>query len=269
MGLFNQTLKEIRARLGHGSAKSFFQDLEKRGVECNYPYYMKLEKGDAFPSSGLVNQIAKALPELEAARLVKAYCADQFRDFQFLFEIESGEDSGGAGADSLAEVSQGQRELSVRQVSVLGTAAATYHIFLLCTLARRPLAIAELAEYFPKKVLESNLDLLLKEKILVQISSGIQAFSPDVIFPREKDAALSLVYKKFDQWDLEFGEQFELEELVSRMAIRRISFRYLGIIHKQLELLFDLVRASDEIETKHNSQIIQLQVQLKKGSLPG
>ncbi|WP_374074583.1 hypothetical protein [Bdellovibrio bacteriovorus] len=267
MNLVAKTLKEIRLRMQYESAKTFFGFLSERGLDCNYPYYMKIEKGDAFPSSSILNQIAKSLPESDGVLLVKAFCADQFKDFSYLFEVDQGASS--VISEESIEIHQGQRELSRRQVHILASGSSPYHVFLMCTLARRPLQVQELETFFPKKVLSSALEVLIKEKIVVQSAQGIQAFSPDVIFPKDTSEELGKYYEKLDQWDIEFGEQFDLQDVLSKMLIRRISFRYLSLIQKQLEMLFDLVRSSDEIDTRHNSQIIQLQVSLKKGALPG
>lgn len=269
MGLLHSTLKDIRSRLGYTSAKTFFKHLQSRGVECNYPYYMKIEGGDAFPSSALINQIAKALPGNDSVALVKAFCADQFADFKYLFEIDPPMRTD-ESLEAFKEVApQGRHELSMRQVSVIAKSMAHYHIFLLCTLARRSLKSAELQEYFAKKVLTNCLQDFLDEGIIVEIAEGYQAFSTDVMFPKDKTPALLEYYKSFDEWDVRFGEQFELTEVIGKMQIRRISFRYLGLIQKQLELLFETIRSSDETDLRHNSQVIQLQVNLKKGSIPG
>lgn len=269
MGHLNLTIKDIRLRLGYSSAKTFFKHLQTRGVECNYPYYMKIEGGDAFPSSALVNQIAKALPAADSVTLVKAFCADQFADFKYLFEIDPPMKDDDALEPFKELAPQGRHELSMRQVSVIAKSMAHYHIFLLCTLARRALKTAELQEYFSKKVLSTCLQDFLDEGIIVQTSEGYQAFSTDVMFPQEKTEALLNYYKSFDEWDNKFGEQFELTEVIGKMQIRRISFRYLGLIQKQLELLFETIRSSDETDLRHNSQVIQLQVNLKKGTIPG
>ncbi|MGE5085152.1 MAG: hypothetical protein ACM3MG_02560 [Bacillota bacterium] len=269
MGILHSTLKDIRSGLGYTSAKTFFKYLQSRGVECNYPYYMKIEGGNAFPSSALINQIAKALPGNESVTLIKVFCADQFADFKYLFEVDPPMKNDHS-ADTLNEVApQGRRELSMRQISVIAKSMAHYHTFLLCTLARRALKINELQEYFAKKILTNCLQDFLDEGLLVETTEGYRAFSTDVIFPTEKSPALLEYYKLFDEWDIRFGEQFELTEVIGKMQIRRISFRYLGLIQKQLELLFETIRSSDETDLRHNSQVIQLQVNLKKGTLPG
>lgn len=268
MSLVGEALKNIRQRLRYSSAKTFFAFLTERGLDCNYPYYMKIEKGDAFPSSAILNQMAKSLPENDGTLLVRAFCADQFKDFSYLFDVSEFSKSSSSDKES-ATVPQGQRELSRRQVHVLATQSSLYHVFLMCTLARHPLQVGDLEKFFSKKLLGDILDMLIKEKILVRSADGIQAFSPDVRFPKDESEDLKKYYQKFDEWDVEFGAHFGLEEVLGKMLIRRISFRYLSLIQKQFEMLFDLVKSSDEIDTRHNAQIIQLQVSLKKGSLPG
>jgi hypothetical protein len=60
-----------------------------------------------------------------------------------------------------------------------------------------------------------------------------------------------------------------LDLLVNKMIIRRVSGRYLVIIRKQLEVLFELVKSSDETDIRFNDQVLQLKVALRQGKLPG
>lgn len=274
MGPLTKALKDIRLGLGFDSAKKFFVYLKQRGLACNYAYYMKIEKGDAFPSSQLLNQIAKSLPQEESHFLIKVYCAEQFQDFDFLFNVQDSINNRAsnlklnADIPKVSELSQGRPELSPRQVNLLARGPQFYYIFVLCTLARNALSPEDLNPYFSKKVIQETVDVLLSENILVRTEKGLTSFAPDVRFPPDSES-LAGCYQKFDQWDVLFAEQFEMSEVISKMLIRRISFRYLGLIQKNLEVLFDLIRASDEMDSRHNSHVIQLQVQLKKGVLPG
>jgi hypothetical protein len=88
-----------------------------------------------------------------------------------------------------------------------------------------------------------------------------------VTFP--KDDSLKELYKKMDEWDLSFGEKLNLTPVIKRMQIRRISWRYLNLIESHLNLVFEMIRSSDELDTKHNDHIIHLQLVLKQGKVPG
>lgn len=72
-----------------------------------------------------------------------------------------------------------------------------------------------------------------------------------------------------DEWDQEFAEAFQLQKIIEKLMIRRVSFRYIGLIRRHFDLLFDLIRSADETDLRHNSKVIHLQAKLGYGSLSG
>ena len=72
-----------------------------------------------------------------------------------------------------------------------------------------------------------------------------------------------------DEWDGEFSTIFDLNEFARKVFIRRVSYRYLGLIKNNLNNLFDLIRASDELDSKYNNKIIQFSVSVNEGEIPG
>lgn len=269
MGVFAESLKEIRNRLGHQSGKKFFQFLKKRGFECNYTYYMKWENGQGVPSKELINQLAKLLPQNESQLLIKSFCVEFFPDFAHLFDGLSDLGEAKVATEVVAPVSAGQVEITARQIAVLQEHSLHYHIFVLCTLSRREIALKELEKYFVNLKIEKAIEKLKSENLIIESAKGIIAFAPDVKFPKSETAELKKAYQKFDIWDAEFSQVFQLASLTKKMMLRRISFRYLGLIQKQLELLFDLIRSADEIHNVHNDKVIHLKIELNQGKLPG
>ena len=134
------------------------------------------------------------------------------------------------------------------------------------TLARRPLEQKDLENF---KSFKKAIIALKAENILIQSGETIQAASTEFAFPKAETTALIKYYETFDLWDKEFEKKFSLETLVNKMMIRRISPRYLGLIQKQIEVLVDILRISDESDIRHNNQVIQLQINLCKGEIPG
>jgi hypothetical protein len=61
----------------------------------------------------------------------------------------------------------------------------------------------------------------------------------------------------------------KFETILTKKIIRRISPRYFGLLRNHFELIFESVKASDEIDIRHNSDVVQLAVSLSKGKLPG
>lgn len=267
-------LAETRKRLGYSTSRAFFDHLKKQGVSFNYSYYMRIEREGALPSAKVVREIASALPEVEGEALVLGYCRDIFPEHSFLFpERGSSPQASKDQAEDAAPVantSHGkQSELSLRQVSTIVKSENHYYTFLLLSLARTPITLAQFQEHFPAKVVQPVLDDLLKERIITESKSMYSAVSVETRFPEAYNDELKRAYARMDEWDVDFGKHFQLEQFVNKMMIRRVSPRYLGIIQHQLEGLFDLVRASDENDSRFNESVIQLRVNLRKGRLPG
>lgn len=265
MSTLGEVLIRIRLDQGHRTSKAFYKYLESRSLECNYQYYVKIEKNIVLPSSNLVNQIAKALDRDNAEALIKAFCSDQFKSFSYMFdtqEVKAPVKTKEKNSDTL----QGQKKLTEKQVYVLAQNKDHYHLFLMMTLSRRPLEQKDLENF---KNFKKALSVLKAENILIQNGESIEAASTEFAFPKADSPTLIKYYETFDQWDKEFEQKFGLETLVNKMMIRRISPRYLGLIQKQIEVLVDTIRISDESEIRHNNQVIQLQINLCKGEIPG
>ena len=262
-------LSFLRAEMGTSSAKSFHSELCKRGLECNYPTYVKIETGRLLPSPTLITQMAKALPSKWQDELILAYSRTQFPQFSYLFASETpARKRSPSPRPSPGPAST--RELNRRQIACLVRSAGHYHLFLLLTLARRPLTRKDLEKKFRKEPFEKLISELQDADFLTLEEGQIQIRTTEWKFPSaNEDSALAKAYRQFDEWDLNFGEQFGFETLLQKMLIRRISPRYLNLIQKQLEISLDLVRSSDELESRYNESLIQVRVQLKSGSLPG
>lgn len=270
MGSFSEELKKARLALGYKSARTFFTWLKSQGVSFNYSYYMQLEQS-GLPSEKITNELALAIGGDWTQRLILAHCRELFPKHKFLFSNNT--------SDTKIEPSEidtnnkytpaAQKELTLKQVSVIATNEITYHLFLLATLARMPVKTAELQKWIPQKSIQTNLALLIKEDLVKKTEDGYQAKVIESKFPPAFNAELKEYYAKFDAWDESFGEKFSLETILNKMIIRRVSPRYLSIIRNQLETLFELVRSSDETDTKYNEKVLQLKVIFRHGQLPG
>lgn len=255
-------LLHFQKALGFPTSKAFFLYLQKQGLECNYQYFSKLKKGGGLPSSTIINQIAKALPQEMGEKLVTTFCAQQFESFSYLFQQSPKTEN----QTQRPLVDQGQKILTPKQIAVLSQNKENYFLFLVLTLSRRSVGVEELHHLKNKK---QAIEALLEAEICHHEDDLIRASSSEFRFPPSDSTELKKAYELFDHWDHEFSEQFSFETLVNKMMIRRISPRYLGIIQKNAELLFDFVRASDEADKRYNQEVLHLNFVLKKGELPG
>jgi len=273
MGEFAKELRLLRQSLGHKSAKSFFQWLKKSGVSFNYSYYMRLEQG-GLPSGGLVKEIAQTVKGEWEDRLVLSYCRSLFPNKAYLFPEDSSTRVKSATESVEPEPikSMGKpntKELNLKQIAAIAQHEYVYHLFLLVTLSRRPIPVDELRQWFSVKALELAVKALEQVDVIKQSKGGIESIAKEARFPEAYSADLKASYERFDKWDESFGSQLGLEMVINKMQLRRVSGRYISIIQKQLDVLFELVRSSDEMDTRFNDKILQLKVVLKQGSLPG
>lgn len=271
MDTFCQVLVRIRQENDYKTTKSFFNYLKDRGLDCNYQYFVKIEKGLVFPSSVLINQIAKCLDRAHAELIVSAFCCHQFESFQYLFSSPASMTQKLSKAllhpeKIKAKIEQGQKELNSLQVMTLKKKKENYFLFLLITLSRKTISKKELQKY--PKLLKSIKDLVNAE-IIIQSNDVIQATSSEFKFPDANELAITEAYKMFDIWDIEFSDQFEFKNYLNKMMIRRISPRYFGVIQKQIEAFTDFVRCSDESDQRFNNEVLHLHIKISKGELPG
>lgn len=270
---FARRLKSIRLRTGARSARAFFNELsEGRRLTFNYSYYVRIEKGLTLPSAQVVSTLAELVGETDAAALVQAYCQTLFPRFSSVFGHYREPAVDGA-SDPSSDRAEGplvttQSELSRTQVAVIGSDRDTYHVFLIATLARKPFPIDRLGEVLRGDPLVA-VRKLEAAKLISMKGNELSATAVEARFPKATDKATKEIYERLDEWDDEFGTRFDMEALVHKLLLRRISPRYLSLIRSQLENLFDLIKASDETDTKYNDEVVHLRVTLRRGRLPG
>lgn len=269
---FAHTLRLLRKRAGFEKARGFHSHLNEQGVEINYAYYMKMESGQVLPSHKIVEQISQCLSEEDGAALVLAYCRSQFPSMRHLFPAPENAPrlKESKREPALAAGPAAGRELNRRQVHLLARSKTHYHLFLTATLARKPLPVEELKRVFNWKHLQPAIQELEAAKVLRILPEGLKTYSTEHQFPSANDfPELKPLYRQFDEWDESFAEDFEFDSRMDKRLIRRISPRYLNVIEKSLDMVLSLVRASDELEDKHNEDLIQIRLSLKSGRLPG
>lgn len=273
MAGFATELKEAKSNGGHRSARAFFLWLKERGVSFNYSYYMQLEQG-GLPSEKVVSEIGAALGGSWPDRLALAYCRELFPKQAYLFPApevakSDAEPSFSGSSEDARYAPAGQKELSIRQVAVLSAHEHNYRLFLLVTLARRPVPLKELLAIIPEKPLRAAAKALRDAGLMREDAHGLAAVSVESRFPPAHSRELKEAYQKFDDWDDAFGTVAGLDRVLNKLLLRRVSGRYLGIISRQLETVFDLVKSSDETDPRFNEQVLQLKVTLRHGKLPG
>ena len=267
MNTFGQVLVKMRLELDYKTSKSFFNYLKSKGLECNYQYFVKIEKNLSLPSSTIVNQIAKALERDQGEKIIQAFCREQFNSFSYLFEESTfAPDIEKTTNSKQVVVAQGQKELTIRQVEALKKKKENYFLFLILTLSRHPVKIKDLNQINQLKKCTQD---LVDAALAILENDTIRASSAEFIFPKSQDGNLDEAYSMFDAWDREFSQQFEFKKYLNKMMIRRISPRYFTVMLKQIEAFTDFVRCSDESDQRYNNDVLHMHISISKGTLPG
>lgn len=265
---FSFTLSEIRKKYFPGSAKKAWETWKKRGLDVNYPYYMRLEQGKAVPSAEVVSQIAQNLVQSDREKLILSYCQALFPAEKNLF-AKSQLAVPLQKTDKKIEGSKAQKELKLRQIQVLAEHKSNYQIFVILLLARDGVEIVELQKKYESRSLVKVLKALEQENLIYEKDRRIFAVHTDVRFPDASQVSVQKMYLQFDQWDRELSQDFRFEKLFKRKFVRRVSTRYLQILTQQLDLISDIVKSADEVDARFNDEVVQLELSLHRGRVPG
>lgn len=275
--MFGDKLLEIRKDLGFSSALSFYQSLEQRSVlEFNYAYYKKMENNEKLPSVKIVQQMIGLLPASYGESLILAYCQNQFPKHDHLFKEKPQykapvkKTMPQASQKKLTSVTHiGQQELSERQIATIASSPEHFYLFSLMTLSRRPLQQEELLAFFEPQNLSQIMKDLEKVKLAYCEGSEYMASYPEYSYPRATTESLKKLFSKLDEYEAMKLQFFKLTKRTRGHFFRRISPRYLELILNSIELLYQTVRMSDDLDTKQNEMVCSLSVRLDAGEIPG
>lgn len=268
--MLGQALKNIRKELGYKSARAFYQDYigKRTRLDINYAYYMKIEADQVIPSPSVISTIGSALPPQEFDLLILTYCAVIFPNKARLFKKLQSQPVPSQPPAASPPVT-GQRFLTQRQIAQVARSRLHYFLFLILTLARGPVELANLQAHFKNDKIESALKDL-SEAALIRIEGAVvDSISKEMRFPQAESSAQRKIYEQIDLWNLEFNDSMKFEKTLQKMHLRRVSSRYLKLILAHCELLSDLIRASDETDQSYNEEVLMLTLSLSRGSLPG
>ncbi len=269
-----KTLKNIRIRLGHSSARSFYLGhLEKNGLQgMNYAYYMKVENDEALPSPTAISAIGATLGRPDRRALILIYCETLFPNDKSLFtkgpqekvpERVSEDTSYGTAT------SPSQQVLSQRQVAKILESIQHYALFLVIEMARYPVSIETIQKFLPKADVLSLVGEFERLRLVRVDDGNVSPVSTEVKFPPADNKALESLYAQMDLWAPSIDGMLSLQKQRQKVLVRRISERYLSLIARQTDLLVDLIKASEEVDPVHNDQVVTLNLSLFSGPVPG
>jgi hypothetical protein len=269
-------LAELRKNLHFKSARAFFHDYlhQRTRLDFNYSYYMKIEGGKIIPSPQIITALCSALEDGASEALMLAYCETIFPQRASVFQkmrkrAKPEKTAVSKTPQESAILKVHQKYLTPAQVACIGKSRSHYYAFLILTLAREAITLAQLTDYFKGERLDPILKDLEKSKLVLIKGDDIRSISNEMRFPDAETPAEKKLYEQIDVWNSNFQQVMGFDIFLQKMLLRRVSTRYLSLIHSHLNVLFDLVRTADEIEQDHNHEVLMLNVSLQRGQLPG
>lgn len=271
--MFGKTLASLRRQLGFSSARSFYYDhlSQKLAVPFTYIYYTKMEAGTAIPSPEVVEAISSSIEDIELSkRLIYSYCQNLFPRNKQFFQIETVKVREERAKDTeIQRTVQKQKNLTYLQIDAITRTAEHYLIFMIITLARTPINIKDLEEKYGIKNAAKISEELSEVQILKIVNEKIVSFSKELVFPKDVPVDIQKKYDLIDQWTATMGSRLKLDSVYDKMITRRISHRYKDLIYTHIDLLINLIRASDETNQDMNDHVIQFSLSLKDGKVIG
>jgi hypothetical protein len=278
-----KSLASIKAKLGYRSAKSFYDQYltVRTRLDFNYSYFMKIEGGKINPSPQIISNLCSAFEEPDAQEIMLSYCESIFPERAEVFkQVKTAKRAGStlrAASEPATPASQSgtQSFLTPMQVACLSQSKLHYLAFLLLTLARHPISLSDLKNALPpsKNAGEREIEILIREftKVrLVKLQDGnVSSIANDMKFPVADSPALKRTYETIDAWNIGFHQDMRFEPVVQKMMLRRVSPRYLSVIQAHCNIMLDLIRASDELDSSYNDEVLMLNVSIQSGNLPG
>lgn len=278
--MFSNSLTEIRKRLGHPSARSFFLYLESRGnLDFNYSYYARIEAGKVLPSEKVVNTIARLVPEPDAHALILAFCSSLFPQYEGLFTARAEMDplvilpkakkDAPASKPAPEGPDRSSKFFTMKQIVALSDSRLAYFLFLLTILSRGTIPMKQIEKLFTEKSRSRILESLRAAKLIQIDEKGVFSIAKEIKFPPREPGRLSEIYAQLDIWDREFSDFFRFEKLTQRFILKRVSPRFFPLLVSQSKMLIDLVNASEDADSKQNDEVVMFQLRLTHGKVPG
>jgi hypothetical protein len=266
------TLVQIREKLNFKSARQFYLWLEQHAnLDFNYSYYVKIESGKVIPSEKVIQTIAQLLVEEDARRLVIEFCKNLFPNFAYFFT------TGGVSESVKMPAIPGKEQpllrklkyLTLKQVSIISKSKFHYFLFMVITLARKPIGFSETQKLLHAPQFDQIVADLMEGKIIRRDGENLFSMSKELHFPSETEANMKMVYRQLDEWDREFSAHFNFEPVVQRFLLRRVSPRFIPLLEKQTRVLIESVQMAEELDHNFNTDIVQFNVSFTKGQVAG
>ncbi len=274
--MVGKTLIEIRTELGFTSARAFYQDYlcRKSSLEFNYSYYMKIEGSRVLPSAHMVSAIAETLDPDHQQTLIISFCQTLFPTHSAIFN--SSKPSGRRRRAAELRVPNQQdvtlikpRWLTPAQVAAVAKSKVHYFVFLILTLARSPISTLELANILNSADLKRPLDDLSALKLASLSGDRVTCIAKELKFPKADSPAIQGYYEAIDIWNLEFAKEMKFNQSIDKMFVRRVSSRYVPLLAMHAQLMFDSLKAFDEVDQSYNDDVVMVNCSISLGQLPG
>ena len=210
------------------------------------------------------------LEKQDSDELTVAYCKTLFPQKKKLFSIQESSPPPASAVQSKEAVTPKVKGMSTRQLGAIGLSKAHYMLFLIATMARKPVPLEDLSSAYGKPgEFKKALADLVQVRLLRETKDGILPVSSEIRFPSADSNELRALYARLDLWDQDIGTDLNFKTSKKKFLFRRISPRYIEMIENHCQLIVDLIRSAEELDPAHNEDVVSFSIKLMKGRVPG
>lgn len=160
-------------------------------------------------------------------------------------------------------------DITPTQVLSLCKTKFHYYLFLVILISKKRILRSDLKNKFKEiKTLDIVVNDLLNSNLFVEEDLFITCISFNVKFPSIKEyPQLEKYYKQLDIWDQQFPETFKMENLITKVYVKKISVRAAAQIQGFLESTIAAISSEINQDNELDSEIAHIQIIFNKGDI--
>ena len=160
-------------------------------------------------------------------------------------------------------------DITPSQVTCLCRSKFHYYLFLVILISKKKILPTDLKLQFHQvKSFDAVVVDLLNSNLFVLDNEYISCVSFNVKFPSIKEhPQLENYYKQLDVWDQQFPETFKMQNLITKVYTKKLSFRAIAQIQSVLEKTIAQISSEISADDEMEDEIAHIQIVFNKGNI--
>ncbi len=160
-------------------------------------------------------------------------------------------------------------DITPTQVLSLSKSKFHYYLFLVILISKKRILLSDLKNKFKEiKTMDVVVNDLLNSNLFIEDKLYITCISFDVKFPSiKKHPQLESYYKQLDVWDQQFPDTFKMENIMTKIYIKKISPQAFEQIQEILNKSISDVSREIKDDQALDTEFVHIQIIVNKGEI--